>query len=156
MRRDLFFDYKEIIEHRSPCIFFDRDGVIIEDAHYIKHPKDVVLCNGAFELFQSAAIANIPIVIVTNQSGISRGIITWNDYSAVTQRMLRLLQNPTSLKAIYANSCGPDYQANSWRKPSPRMILQASQDLRINLQKSAIIGDRMSVYFVITTQMLAH
>ena len=143
LRRDIF-EVTIKPTGKRPCIFLDRDGVVIEDTHYIKSPNDVVLCNGALELFQLAEMANIPIVIVTNQSGISRGIITWRDYNNVTHAMIKLLGHPRSLKAIYANSCGPDVQLNSWRKPSPRMILQASQDLYLDTHQSVMIGDRIS------------
>jgi D-glycero-D-manno-heptose 1,7-bisphosphate phosphatase len=143
LHRDIFGGAIKPTE-KQPCIFLDRDGVIIEDAHYIKSPDDVILCHGAFELFQLAEMHNIPIVIVTNQSGISRGIITWSDYENVTRAMIKLLGCPKSLKAIYANSCGPDAQPNSWRKPSPQMILQAAQDLYIDTHQSVMIGDRIS------------
>lgn len=127
-----------------PGLFLDRDGVVIDDMHYISRPEDVRLSPGAKEVFDKAMAYDIPIIIVTNQSGISRGITTWDSYHRVTYRMLELLNYPTSLKAIYANSHGPQIISSYWRKPNPGMILRAAQDYALKLENSVIIGDRTS------------
>ena len=128
----------------KPAIFLDRDGVIIEDNHYLKDPAKVVLCKGVTQFFQISGEKNIPIIIVTNQSGIFRGLLTWHDYQAVTEQMMGLLGNPPNLLAIYANSCSPDASKTSWRKPSPEMIKDAAKRFNIDLGNSVMIGDRMS------------
>ena len=89
---------------KSPVLFLDRDGVIIEDCHYIKDPEKVRLCIGAKKLIRFAFKKNIPIIIITNQSGISKNKLSWEDYYSVTKVMIEKLGNPNPITAIYANS----------------------------------------------------
>lgn len=146
---DIFFNLKliEILKKQKkllPCLFLDRDGVIIKDCNYIKKEKDVILEKGAFNLIKNAYEENWIIVIITNQSGINRGILNWEDYKLVTSKMISLFRFGNPFAAIYANSLGPDSKTNCWRKPCPDMILQALKDLPIDLEKSILIGDRIS------------
>ena len=129
---------------KSPVLFLDRDGVIIEDCHYIKEPDKVNLCIGAKKLIRFAFEKNIPIIIVTNQSGISKNLLSWEDYYCVTKAMLRKLGDPNPITAIYANSYISDAQKTNWRKPNPTMIIQALDDLNLNIDNSVLIGDRQS------------
>ena len=69
---------------KSSIFFLDRDGVIIEDVNYINDYKKVKLCPGAKEFIRKIYKKNIPIVIVTNQSGIKKGLISWEQYLLVT------------------------------------------------------------------------
>ena len=127
----------------KPAIFFDRDGVIIEDVNYIKDPKKVNILPGVRNLLESSKNAGWLNIIVTNQSGISRGLLTWQDYENVTKEMINLLGEECFINAIYANSQKPNFfYKNNWRKPNPNMILEASIDFNINLSKSILIGDR--------------
>ena len=89
---------------KSPVLFLDRDGVIIEDCHYIKDPNRVKICKGAKKLIRTAFKRNIPTIIITNQSGISKNLLTWKDYNRVTEAMISKLGNPNPISAIYANS----------------------------------------------------
>ena len=128
----------------SPSLFLDRDGVLIEDKHYLCNPADVQLCAGATNLLEQAKNNQWPVVVVTNQSGIARGLFDWNAYESVTQRLLQLLGPETLISAIYANGHGPDAPLNSWRKPSPGMLLAAAKDLNIDLSRSILVGDRLT------------
>lgn len=91
-------------------------------------------------------IENICVVIITNQSGIERGYFDWNSYQEVTKRMLKMLGYPKSIGAIYANGYLKNQFDNisCWRKPSPGMLLKASEHLNLDLRNSAVIGDRCS------------
>lgn len=129
---------------KSPVLFLDRDGVIIEDVHYINDPNKVKLCLGARKLIRKFYENNIAIVIITNQSGISKGLITWADYISVTKSMIEKLGNPNPISAIYANSHLSDLPRTNWRKPNPNMIFQAITDLNLDIKKSILIGDRGS------------
>ena len=128
----------------SKAVFFDRDGVINEDFHYIRDPNRVKLCIGVRELIRKVYFENIPTVIITNQSGISKNLLTWEDYHLVTEKILKELGNPNPVSAIYANSHKDIKNKSSWRKPNPNMIIQASKDLKIDLEKSILIGDRLT------------
>ena len=133
-------------ENPNKAIFFDRDGVLIKDAHYIKESKYVSLMKGAKEMLSHTNNLGYLNIIITNQSGISRNFFTWKDYERVTYRMLKMINIPNSITAIYANGEGPNElnSSGSWRKPNPNMIIQASQDFNIDLSKSFLIGDRLS------------
>ena len=125
-----------------PALFLDRDGVLIEDRHYLCDPDLVAICPGLTELISRANSLAIPVVVVTNQSGIARSFYDWSHYDRVTQRMLDLLK-PLDIAAIYAS--GHSSLSNSnWRKPRPGMLLEAARVLNLDLSKSLIIGDRLS------------
>lgn len=132
------------LQQPTPALFLDRDGVVIEDCHHLHDPDQVKLCLGAKELIQSAHSHGWPVVLITNQSGIARGFFQWHHFDSVNARMQELLGSDAPLAAIYANGHGPDAPANSWRKPSPRMVLEAAEALHLNLPRSLLIGDRLS------------
>ncbi len=130
---------------KRSALFLDRDGVIIKDLHHVSKKKNVMLENGIINLLKYASNCGLAIVIITNQSGISRGYFTWSDYEQVTDELLLLLGDAyKTIDAIYSNGYGPDAPFHSWRKPSPEMLIQASKDLNIDLHSSILIGDRMS------------
>jgi D-glycero-D-manno-heptose 1,7-bisphosphate phosphatase len=127
-----------------PALFLDRDGVLIEDRHHLCDPDQVELCTGARFLLEQAMQQGWPVVVITNQSGIARNYFTWDAYARVTDRMLNLLGQTAPIAAVYANGYGPDAPLTSWRKPSPAMLLEAAQVLNLDLNRSSLIGDRLS------------
>ena len=132
-------------EKKQNAIFFDRDGVLIDDKHYISDPNDVCILPGVKNLLQDTFLAGWINIVVTNQSGISRGFSNWKDYEKVTIEMIKRLGNKPVIHGIYANSEFPkEHLKNDWRKPSPNMILEASKEFNINLKKSLFIGDRLT------------
>jgi D-glycero-D-manno-heptose 1,7-bisphosphate phosphatase len=136
-----FFKKNEIFD--MPCCFLDRDGVLIKDKHYIKKKEDVELESGVKDFLENLKVNRIPAVIVTNQSGISRGITSWEDYDEVTNRMLELIGSNSPIIGIFANSYIRCSKKN-WRKPNPFMINYASKLFGITKSKSIMIGDRCS------------
>ena len=136
---------EQLARHKTqPALFLDRDGVVIEDKHHLCDPKLVELCPGAKKVIKAAKGKGWSVVLITNQSGISRGFFSWDDYQRVTVKMLNLLGKNAEPTAIYANGYGPDQSQQSWRKPNPGMLLEAAKDLRVDLSQSTIIGDRLS------------
>lgn len=127
-----------------PALFLDRDGVVIEDIHHIRCPDHVRLCAGAQNLLRTARMFGWPVVLITNQSGIARGLFNWRDVERVNQRMQELLGPEAPLAAIYANGYGPGAPRSSWRKPSPEMLLDAKIALNLDLPHSLLIGDRLT------------
>ena len=127
-----------------PCLFLDRDGVIIEDRNYIKRQEDVVLEKGAYNLISRARSLDWIIVVVTNQSGIGRNFLNWNDYKAVTSKMISFFEFGNPFTAIYSNSFKNDSNIENWQKPSPGMLIQALKDLPIDIKNTVLIGDRVS------------
>ena len=128
----------------TPALFLDRNGVLIEDRHHLRDPAQVELCPGAHQLLQEARIHRWPVVVITNQSGISRDYFGWQSYERVTDRLLELLGPEAPIAAIYANGHGTNAPPNSWRKPSPGMLWAAEADLNLDLSRSLLIGDRLS------------
>ena len=131
-------------EYYRPALFLDRDGVILKENDHLSDPNKVYLEKGVKSFTEFISSKNIPIIIVTNQSGIHRGDYHWGDYELVTKKMLKLLGNRVKIHAIYANSEDRKLQKIKWRKPSPEMILLAQKDLGIDLSHSVLIGDRNS------------
>ena len=128
-----------------PALFLDRDGVVIEDRHHLCDPDQVRLCLGARELIASAHRHRWPVVVITNQSGISRDLFSWTNVEQVNTRMQELLGPDAPVAAIYANGHNPEAPANSWRKPSPQMVLAASKALNLELERSLLVGDRLTI-----------
>jgi D-glycero-D-manno-heptose 1,7-bisphosphate phosphatase len=140
-RRHLFRSRRD---SGTPALFLDRDGVLIDDVHYLSDPDQVHVLAGADALLMLAWARGWPVVVITNQSGISRGFFDWDSYDAVTERMLAKLEVPGAIDAIYANGYGPDQASQHWRKPNPGMLVEASSDLNIDLRRSVLVGDRLS------------
>jgi len=140
---ELVFSYSYQNE-KKPALFLDRDGVLIKECHYISSVNQVEIENGARKLVRFAYDYGWHIIVVSNQSGISRNKISWDDYFQVTNKMISLFGNPNPFSAIYANSQGPNTKFKNWRKPSPNMILRATELFNIDIDKSIIIGDRLT------------
>lgn len=126
------------------AVFLDRDGTVIEDAHYIKSPDQVRLIAGAAEAVKRINDAKIPVIVVTNQSGIGRGLITVDDYKAVRDRFHQLLAKHGA--HIDASYFCPDNPArtgpSTCRKPATKMFEDAIRDFNLNPAKVAYVGDR--------------
>src|SRR6202158_3547241 len=116
------------------AVFLDRDGTVMEDAHYIKSPDQVRLIPGAAAAVKRINEAKIPVIVVTNQSGIGRGMFTLKDYEAVKSRFESLL--PKHAAHIDAGYYCPDHPSErGWsrcRKPATRMFEDAIRDFNLD------------------------
>jgi D-glycero-D-manno-heptose 1,7-bisphosphate phosphatase len=112
------------------------------DPGYPSKPEQVQLLDGVKEGLRSLRAAGFKLVVVTNQSGIGRGFFTENDFWAVQARLESLLGQGL----ITATYFCPDHpeKASDRRKPGPAMLLEAAQDLDLNLADSFMIGDKAS------------
>lgn len=126
------------------AVFLDRDGTIMEDAHYIRSPEQVKLLPGAATAVKRINDAGIPVIVVTNQSGIARGIFTVEDYEKVRDRFESLLrEHGAHIDASYYCPHLPDEPpVCNCRKPGTQMFEQAIAALGIDAQHAAYIGDR--------------
>ncbi len=134
---------------RRPALFLDRDGVIVEDTHHLSRPEDVEMITGAAEVIAAANIAGIPVIVVTNQSGVGQGLFTWSDFLAVQVRILSALAyGGARIDAVFACPNHPDaappwgHPDHPWRKPNPGMLLRGAACLPVDLGASWIVGDR--------------
>lgn len=144
VKEDVFCEERSCNSSPRNALFLDRDGVIIEDKCYISRAEDVVLCPGIEQIILNAKNSRVPVIVVTNQSGIGRGYFSWQEYDAVNNRIIELLNIEKPFAAIYANSLLPGSKSPDWRKPCPGMFLRAAEYFNINLPESILIGDRLS------------
>jgi len=141
------------VQHRDsldstfrPAVFLDRDGTINEERGYLCDPEAVALLPTVCEALSLLNTLNIPAIVITNQSALGRGLMTWDEFDAVNATLWMALQQ-----------CGVHYDALYYcphppnptlpcacRKPRPGLLLQAAVDLGIDLSRSYMIGDKQS------------
>ncbi|MFL5462472.1 MAG: D-glycero-alpha-D-manno-heptose-1,7-bisphosphate 7-phosphatase [Gemmatimonadaceae bacterium] len=126
------------------AVFLDRDGTVMEDAHYIKSPSQVRLIPGAAAAIKRLNDAKIRVIIATNQSGIARGKLTVADYEAVRARLESLLKAEGA--RIDASYYCPHYPSITGpcncRKPGLKMFTDAMRDFLLEPENVAYVGDR--------------
>jgi D-glycero-D-manno-heptose 1,7-bisphosphate phosphatase len=132
-----------------PAIFLDRDGVIIDDVHHLSTPSQVQIIPGSAEAIAALNRAGWPVVVVTNQSGVARGLFTLDVLHAVHRRISeQLLGKGARVEAYFFCPHHPaaevaEYRLEcSCRKPRPGMLQQAARELGLELSSSWMIGDR--------------
>jgi D-glycero-D-manno-heptose 1,7-bisphosphate phosphatase len=132
-----------------PALFLDRDGVIVEETHYLGRPEDVVLIPAAAGTIAAFNQAGVPVVVVTNQSGVGRGYFSWNDFEAVQADIdRRLAGSGAHVDAVFAcafheKGLGDFAVADHpWRKPGAGMLQEAATRLGVRLDRSFIVGDK--------------
>ncbi len=130
------------------AIFLDRDDTLIEDPGYISDPEQVKLIDGAATALVEFRRMGYKIVVVSNQSGVARGIVTERKLAKIHSRIKELLaEGDAFLDGIYYCPYHPDgaiprYRKESDdRKPAPGMLLTASREMDLDLGKSWMIGD---------------
>lgn len=131
------------------ALFLDRDGVIIEDRKYLSDPRGVRLVSGAGALIRRANNCGVPVVVVTNQSGIDRGLYDWNAFAAIEVEIARQLADQgATTDATIACPFHPDFTPGytsvheHYRKPGPGMIELACERMGLEASASWIVGDR--------------
>lgn len=128
-------------------VLLDRDGTVIVD------PKDervdliekIELFPDSIEALKYLADNDFAVVFITNQAGIAEGRITVDDFWHIHNEVLRRLE-PSSIKVLktYMNDEAAGPNATEWRKPGPKMLMQAAEDLNLNLADVYMIGDSES------------
>ena len=126
------------------AVFLDRDGTIMEDAQYIKSPDQVRLIPGAAAAVKKINDAKVLAIVITNQSGLARGIFTPEDYEAVRKHFEWLLESEGAhIDASYFCPHHPSVTGPcDCRKPGTRMFEDAIRDFRLDPANVAYIGDR--------------
>lgn len=127
------------------AVFLDRDGTLIEDPGYLADPGAVRLLPGAGEAVARLASAGVPAVVVTNQSGIARGLLTEAQYQAVESRLDALLaERGARVEAHYVCPHHPDFTGPcECRKPGTLLFRRAAERHGLDLARSWWIGDRL-------------
>jgi D-glycero-D-manno-heptose 1,7-bisphosphate phosphatase len=127
-----------------PAVFLDRDGTIIPDLEYVSKPERISLLFGVSTTIHRLNLARIPVVVVTNQSGIARGMFTVDDYLAVARKIDQLLASDGAhIDATYYCPHHPDFTGPcECRKPNVGMFRDAAANHGIDLGRSLYVGDR--------------
>ncbi|MHC4944347.1 MAG: D-glycero-beta-D-manno-heptose 1,7-bisphosphate 7-phosphatase [Planctomycetota bacterium] len=134
-----------------PAVFLDRDGVIIEEKDYLSEPSQVSLLSGAAKAIARVNSATIPVVVITNQSGVARGFFPESRIPEIHARLDALLaeqgaridayyycpHHPTKGDLPYLKKC-------DCRKPEPGLLYMAAEELDLDLEQSFMIGDKPS------------
>ena len=136
---------------RTRALFLDRDGVINREVGYLHRCQDVQWVDGIFSLCQRAKALSYRIVVVTNQSGIGRGLYTTADFDTLmTWMQTEFRARGASLDAVYYCPFHPEHGIGEWRrehedrKPGHGMLRRAARDLGLDLSSSYLVGDRCS------------
>jgi D-glycero-D-manno-heptose 1,7-bisphosphate phosphatase len=137
-------------EKTRPAVFLDRDGTVIEERDYLSRPEQVRLLPGAAAALRDLKQAGFACVLITNQSGLGRGLFREADLSAVHAELTRQLTDEgAALDGIYYCSYAPTTADKTViehvdRKPGPGLLHRAARELNIDLENSWMVGDSIS------------
>lgn len=127
--------------------FFDRDGTINVNFGHVYRPKDLVFVPGIPEVIAEYNRQGIPVIVVTNQAGIAKGLYTEKEMHQFHAHMDQRLREEfdAHIDAFYFCPHHPDYTGPcTCRKPEPGLLLQAARDWNVDLQQSIMYGDKES------------
>ncbi len=134
-----------------PAVFLDRDGTINEQMGYVNHLDRFVLLPGVGAAIRRLNEAGLPVVVVSNQSGVARGYFPEELVGRVNRKMIdELAAEGARLDGIYycphhPRAESPEYRIDcDCRKPRPGLILRASEELGLDPARSFVVGDRIS------------
>ena len=132
-----------------PGLFLDRDGVINEDTNFVYRAEDCRLIDGIADLVRTANQLGYVTCVITNQSGIGRGLYTEADFHRLMDHIsLELKDQGALLDAVYfcpyhpVHGIGRYRRESDLRKPAPGMLLRAAAEHGIELARSVLVGDR--------------
>jgi D-glycero-D-manno-heptose 1,7-bisphosphate phosphatase len=134
-----------------PAVFLDRDGVLVRDPDLLVRAEQIEVLPGAAPAVRRLREAGLPVVVVSNQPVVARGLLTEADVCALEAEVERRLRAAgADIDAFYycphhPNATVPLYRdACQCRKPRPGMLLRAARDLDLDVHASAMVGDRPS------------
>ncbi|MBI5724193.1 MAG: HAD-IIIA family hydrolase [Planctomycetes bacterium] len=132
----------------AKAVFLDRDNTIIRDPGYISDPSAVQLLPGVTLALKSLTQAGFKIVVVTNQSGVARGLLTEQTLAKIHEEMRRqIAQAGAAVDGIYYCPYHPEGSVAQYaidsdlRKPAPGMLLKAAHEMNLDLASSWMVGD---------------
>ncbi|MGE0108598.1 MAG: D-glycero-alpha-D-manno-heptose-1,7-bisphosphate 7-phosphatase [Bdellovibrionales bacterium] len=136
---------------KKKALLLDRDGVVNVEHGYVGHRDRFEFMDGIFDLLHRAIDEGYYLVLVTNQAGVAKGYYKEEDFEALTAYMLQEMKKEgINFSLIQWCFEHPDSEIHRykrlsfWRKPSAGMILEAAVKLNIDLQKSIMVGDKLT------------
>lgn len=134
---------KHNVAHKA--LFLDRDGIINIDKGYVYKAIDIEFVEGIFDLVKRFMREGFKIVIVTNQSGIARGMFSEDDFYIVMKYIkTKFKEHNAAIDAVYFCPHHPDFDRPcTCRKPNEGMFIQAQKELDIIMNKSVMVGDSL-------------
>jgi histidinol-phosphate phosphatase family protein len=136
----------------DPVVFLDRDNTLIANDGDLGDPAAVKLLPGVAEGLLRLKSSGFRIVVVTNQGGVARGRYGENDVERVHRRVAELVDASSGGERVidrfyycpyHPDGTVPEYRReHPWRKPQPGMLLQATEDLRLDLDRGWMVGDQ--------------
>lgn len=133
----------EQIMAKNKAVFFDRDGVINVDLSYVYKKEDFRFYDDFFPCVTHFKKQGYKLVVVTNQSGIERGYYTIKDFLSLSSYMQDYMQERLGFRFDRIYFC-PLLHDTIRRKPASGMIIQAMNDLDLDLSESYLVGDRLT------------
>lgn len=135
---------------RKPAVFLDRDGTLIHDAGFLRHPSQVRLFSGSAEALKLLRRAGFYLFVVSNQSGVARGYFPESAVRKANQRVQSLLKaRGTGIDRFFYCPHFPQGKVKSLsrtcpcRKPAPGMVREAAKLYPVDLKRSYVVGDKM-------------
>jgi D,D-heptose 1,7-bisphosphate phosphatase len=135
----------------TPAIFIDRDGSINEDIGYVSRPSELVVYPWAAEAIRLVNQSGMKAIVITNQSGIARGLYTEETLHEIHERLREeLAHEGARIDAFYYCPHHPRIGGKRYRqtcvcrKPQPGMLLRAAREHSIDVSLSYVIGDKSS------------
>jgi len=125
------------------AVFLDRDGTMIAEVNYLHRPEQVEIFPATRTGLRKLCDAGFILFIVSNQSGVGRGLFTMADVEKVNQKLCgELARDGICFQKIYVAPGTPD-EPGRGRKPSPQFLFDARDEFGLNLAESFLIGDKM-------------
>jgi D-glycero-D-manno-heptose 1,7-bisphosphate phosphatase len=138
---------KGLSKHRA-AVFLDRDGTINIEKQYLYRYEDWEWIAGAIEAIKKFNDAGVLVIVITNQAGVARGIYNSEDVELLHERVSKELQtHGAHIDAYYYCPHHPEFgnkMVCSCRKPAPGLLFKAQKEWDIDLNRSAIFGDKAS------------
>jgi histidinol-phosphate phosphatase family protein len=139
---------QDVARPLRPCLFIDKDGTLVENVPYNVDPALLRFMPGAGAALARLQRAGLALVIVTNQSGIARGLFTREQFDALQHALLQRLQQEFGVAIDGVEMCphGPDDDGHPTclcRKPAPGMLIRAAHTHGLDLARSWIVGDTL-------------
>ncbi len=138
-------------ETKKPCLFLDRDGVIIEDSGYPHRVEQMKPIRGVMDIIHWARKNGFWVIVVTNQAGIAKGKFSMDQFTMCTNFLneyfakFNITFDAWYVCPYHPDGIVPQYKQESFlRKPWPGMVLKALEEFPIDLKKSLMIGDKES------------